>query len=75
MASHFQDTRLSNIRKAALNDPRKALSTVEHTLYTLNTHPQGPNFTLFRSTTSRFRDTMLSKIGNAPNDPIMTLTT
>ncbi len=32
------------------------------TLCTVNTHPQGPNLTLFRSTTSRFRDTGFSKI-------------
>ena len=44
-------------------------------LYTLNTHPCGPNFTPFRSTTSHFQDTRLSKIGNAPNDPRMTLST
>ena len=38
-------------------------------LYILNIDPRGPNFTPFRSTTSRFRDTSLSKIENAPNDP------
>ena len=37
--------------------------SVKSTLYTLNTHPRGPNFTPFRSTTSHFRDTGLSKIG------------
>ncbi len=46
--------------------------SVKSTLCTLNTHPRGPNFTPFRSTTSRFQDTRL-KIGNAPNDPRMTL--
>ena len=49
--------------------------TVKSTLYTLNAHPRGPNFTTFRSTISRFRDTSLSKIGNAPNDPRITLST
>ena len=28
--------------------------TVESTLYTLNTHPRGTNFTPFRSTVARF---------------------
>ena len=32
--------------------------------------PRGPIFGPFRSTTSRFRDTRSSKIGNAPNDQI-----
>ena len=49
--------------------------TVKSTLYTLNANPQGPNFTPFRSTTSRFRDISLPQITNAPNDPRMTLTT
>ncbi len=43
-------------------------------LYTLSTLPRGPKLTPFRSTTSRFRDTMLSKIGNTPNDLRMALT-
>ncbi len=49
--------------------------TVESTLHTLNTHPRGPNLIPFRSTASRFRDTRLLKIGNAPNNPRMTLST
>ncbi len=49
--------------------------TVKSTLYTLNTHPRGPNFAPFRSRTSHFRSTSLSKIGYAPNDPRITLTT
>ena len=36
---------------------------VKSTPCTLNTHPRGPNFNPFRSTTSHFRDTGLSKIG------------
>ncbi len=44
-------------------------------LYTLNTHPWGPNFNPFPSTTSHFQDTILSKTGNVPNDPRITLTT
>ncbi len=48
------------------NDPRHL--TVKSTLYILNTHPRGPNFTPFCSMTSRFWDTRLLKIGNAPND-------
>ena len=44
-------------------------------MYTLNTHPRGPNFTSFRSTKIRFQDTDLLKIGNAPNNPEMALTT
>ncbi len=36
---------------------------VKCTLYTLNTNPRGPAFTLFRSTTSRLWGTRLSKIG------------
>ena len=43
--------------------------TVERTLYTMNTTPQGPNFTPFRSTTRRFREARLSQIGNAPMTP------
>ncbi len=31
--------------------------------------PRGPIFTPFRSTTSRFRDTMLLKVENAPMTP------
>ncbi len=38
-------------------------------LYTLNTHPLGPNITLFRSMRSHFRNTRLSKIRNAPKWP------
>ena len=34
-----------------------------------------PNFHPFRSTNSRFGDTMLSKIRNAPNDLTLTLST
>ncbi len=41
--------------------------TVKSTQYTFNTDPRGPNFTQFRSTNSRFRDTNLPKTGNAPN--------
>ncbi len=39
---------------------------VKSTLYTLNTYPEGPNFGLFRSTTSVFQDTRSSKVGNGP---------
>ena len=46
--------------------------TIKSTLYTLHTHHRDPNFTPFRSTTSHFRYTRLSKIGNAPSDPRMT---
>ncbi len=51
------------------------LLCVNSTLYTLNTHSRSPNFTPFHSTTRRFWDTRLSKIGNAPNDPRMTFST
>ena len=44
--------------------------TVKSTLYTLNIYPWGPNFHLFHSTTNRFQDTKLLKIGNALNDLI-----
>ncbi len=37
-------------------------------MYTLNIRPE-PNFLLFCSATSRFRDTRFRKIGNALNDP------
>ncbi len=47
--------------------------TVKSTPYTLNTYPSGPNFGPFRSTTSCFRDTKSSKIGNAPSDPKLNL--
>ncbi len=51
--------------------------TVKSTLYTLNTYPWGPNFGLFCSTISRFRDTCTrsAKIGNALNDPKLKLKT
>ena len=44
---------------------------VKSTLYTLNTNRRSPNFGRFCSRTSRFRDTMwtkIVKIVNAPND-------
>ncbi len=40
--------------------------SVKSTLYTLNAYPRGTNFTPFRSTTIRFRDTGFSEIRNAP---------
>ncbi len=49
--------------------------TVKTTLHTLHTYPWDPNFGLFCSTTSRFRDTRSSKIENAPNDPKLNLKT
>ena len=49
--------------------------TVKSTLYTLNTYPWGPNFRQFRSSTSRFGDARSSKIGNAPNEPKLSLNT
>ena len=52
--------------------------TDKSTLYTLNTYPWGPNFALFRSMISRFWDTACTrwaKIGNAPNDPKLNLST
>ena len=39
---------------------------VKSTSYTLSAHPRGPNFGPFRSTTSRFRDTRLSKFEMHP---------
>ena len=45
-----------------------------YTLDALNTYPRNTNFVQFCSTTSRFRDTRSSKIGNAPNDPTLNLT-
>ncbi len=41
---------------------------LESIVYTLNTHVWGPNISPFRSTTSRFGDTTLPKLGKAPND-------
>ena len=38
-------------------------------LYTLNTHPWGPNITLFCSMISHFQETRLSKIRNGPKWP------
>ena len=40
------------------NAPRDDLKhlTVKRTVHALNTHPRGPNFTPFRSTTNHFRD-------------------
>ena len=73
--SHFPDTRLLNDAER----PQNYLHYLTHLTsqvsynYTLNTHLQGPNITPFRSMTIRFRDTRLSKIGKAPNDPRMTL--
>ena len=46
--------------------------TVKSTLYTLKTYPRGPNFHPFCSTTSRFWDTRLSKIRNAPSGAKLT---
>ncbi len=46
--------------------------SVKSSLYTLNIYPEGPNFHRVSSTTSRLRDTRLSKIGYAPNDLILT---
>ena len=68
-AGHFQDIFAFVFHPPNLNTELEHL-TVESTLYTLNTiYPRGPNFGLFRSMTSRFRDTRSSKMGNAPNDP------
>ncbi len=56
----------------------KHLNTVKSTLYTLNTYSWGSNFGPFRSTISRFRDTICTrsaKIGNAPNYPKLNLNT
>ncbi len=39
----------------------------ENLPYTLRTYPRSPNVGLFRSTTSRFQDTTLSKIEMNPN--------
>ena len=49
--------------------------TVKGTLYTLNTYPWSPHFSLFCSTNSRFRDARSSTIWNAPNDPKLNLNT
>ncbi len=55
--------------------------TIKCTLYTLNTRPWGPNFGPFRSTGSRFRYTTCTtctrwaKIGTAPNDSKLNLST
>ena len=46
----------------------------KNTLYTLKCYLRGPNFGQFRSTTSRFWDTMSTKITDAPNDPNLTWT-
>ncbi len=45
------------------------------TPYTRGTYPQGPNFSPFRSATSRFPQTMLWKIIYALNDLRLTLNT
>ncbi len=47
--------------------------TVKNILHKLNTYARGPQFTSFCSTASHFRDSRLSKIWNAPNEPRMTL--
>ncbi len=60
-AGVFLDTRLSKIGPQALNCQKYPVYTEQS--------PWGPNFTPFCSTTSHFRDTVLSKFGNAPNDP------
>ena len=49
--------------------------TVKRTLYALDTYPWGPNFRLFCSMIRGFQDTMLPKMGNAPNDPKLNLHT
>ncbi len=69
----IQDCRKSEMHPMTPECPKNL--SVKSTLYTLNTHLRGPNVTLFRSVASRFRDTGFSKIGNAPNDPTMTLIT
>ena len=69
MSGRFRDTGLS---KWPQNDLKHL--TVKNPLYT-EYLPRGPSFTPFRSTKRRFRDTRLSKIGPALNDPRMTLST
>ncbi len=59
----------------ALNCQKYPVYTVKSTLYTLNTQPRGSNFTHFCSTTYRFRDTRLSKIGNTQYNLRMTSST
>ena len=52
--------------------------TVKCTLYALHTYSRGPNFGPFCSTICHFWDTTCTrsvKIGNAPNDPKLTLNT
>ena len=63
--------------ETALNSPRNDLNclTVKSTLCTLDTQPRLSYCDPFHSTTSGVRNKRLLKIGNAPNDPGMTLTT
>ncbi len=56
----IQGCRKSEMHWMSQNDFKHL--TVKSTLYVLNSHPQGANFTPFCSTTSLFRDTRLSKI-------------
>ena len=60
----------------APNDPQNDLKhlNVKSTLYALNTHPWGPNFSPFHSTTSSFQD-VRQKIRKAANDSQMTPST
>ncbi len=51
------------------------LTVRQNTLYTLHAYRRSPNFGPFCFTTIRFRDTMSSKVGNAPNDPKLNLNT
>ncbi len=71
--SRFQACQISKMHRMTQNDLKHL--TDKRTLYTLNTHPRRLYYTPFRSTTIRFPATSLPKIGNAPNDPRMTLTT
>ncbi len=61
----WPENNLTHLKSECTEWPQNYLNhlSVKSTLYTLNTHTRGPNFTPFRSTISRFRDTRLSKIG------------
>ncbi len=69
MTSHCRVT--GHFETIAPNDPKMTLNTTRSKvrIYVL-LMSQSPTFDPIRSTTHRFRDTKLSIIGNAPNDPL-----
>ena len=72
MTSRFRDDKIMKNRKWT-KWPRKDLNHLTVPCIHWITTPYS-HISLFCSTTRHFRDTRLLKIGNAPNDPRMTLT-